>query len=93
MYDNTDNNGTVRCSFCGKTQEEVKKLLLVRVSIFVRMYDLCKEIIDEEFYDEAVRELTDVPKPQEVNVLNEYVIGQNVQNAHFLLLFTITINV
>ena len=39
--------------------------------------DLCKEIIDEEFYDEAVRELTDVPKPQEIlNVLNEYVIGQ-----------------
>ena len=37
----------------------------------------CKEIIDEEFYDEAVRELTDVPKPQEIlNVLNEYVIGQ-----------------
>lgn len=40
--------------------------------------DLCKEIIDEEFYDEAVRELTDVPKPQEIlDVLNEYVIGQD----------------
>lgn len=56
--------------------------------------DLCKEIIDEEFYDEAVRELTDVPKPQEIlNVLNEYVIGQERANAHFLLLLTITINV
>ncbi|EGO8156185.1 ATP-dependent Clp protease ATP-binding subunit ClpX [Enterococcus faecalis] len=78
MYDNTDNNGTVRCSFCGKTQEEVKKIVAgPGVYICNECIDLCKEIIDEEFYDEAVRELTDVPKPQEIlNVLNEYVIGQ-----------------
>lgn len=78
MYENTDNNGTVRCSFCGKTQEEVKKIVAgPGVYICNECIDLCKEIIDEEFYDEAVRELTDVPKPQEIlNVLNEYVIGQ-----------------
>ncbi len=78
MYDNTDNNGIVRCSFCGKTQEEVKKIVAgPGVYICNECIDLCKEIIDEEFYDEAVRELTDVPKPQEIlNVLNEYVIGQ-----------------
>lgn len=80
MYDNTNsNNGTVRCSFCGKTQEEVKKIVAgPGVYICNECIDLCKEIIDEEFYDEAVRELTDVPKPQEIlDVLNEYVIGQD----------------
>ncbi|MBP2100708.1 ATP-dependent Clp protease ATP-binding subunit ClpX [Enterococcus rivorum] len=79
MYDNTNNNGTVRCSFCGKTQEEVKKIVAgPGVYICNECIDLCKEIIDEEFYDEAVREFTDVPKPQEIlDVLNEYVIGQD----------------
>ncbi len=53
MYDNTDNNGTVRCSFCGKTQEEVKKIVAgPGVYICNECIDLCKEIIDEEFYDE-----------------------------------------
>ncbi|MGX7149488.1 ATP-dependent Clp protease ATP-binding subunit ClpX [Enterococcus ureasiticus] len=80
MYDNTNsNNGAVRCSFCGKTQEEVKKIVAgPGVYICNECIDLCKEIIDEEFYDEAVRELTDVPKPQEIlEALNEYVIGQD----------------
>lgn len=79
MYDNTTNNDAVRCSFCGKTQEEVKKIVAgPGVYICNECIDLCKEIIDEEFYDEAVRELTDVPKPQEIlDVLNEYVIGQD----------------
>lgn len=78
MYDNTNNNGPVRCSFCGKTQEEVKKIVAgPGVYICNECIDLCKEIIDEEFYDEAVRELTDVPKPQEIlDVLDQYVIGQ-----------------
>lgn len=79
MYDNTNTNDAVRCSFCGKTQEEVKKIVAgPGVYICNECIDLCKEIIDEEFYDEAVRELTDVPKPQEIlDVLNEYVIGQD----------------
>lgn len=80
MYDNTNGkNDNVRCSFCGKTQEEVKKIVAgPGVYICNECIDLCKEIIDEEFYDEAVRELTDVPKPQEIlDVLNEYVIGQD----------------
>lgn len=79
MYDNTNtNNNEVRCSFCGKTQEEVKKIVAgPGVYICNECIDLCKEIIDEEFYEEVVRELTDVPKPQEIlDVLNEYVIGQ-----------------
>ncbi|MDN6778058.1 MAG: ATP-dependent Clp protease ATP-binding subunit ClpX, partial [Enterococcus sp.] len=40
--------------------------------------DLCKEIIDEEFHEEAIREFIDVPKPKELlDVLNQYVIGQD----------------
>ncbi|MFV0561006.1 MAG: ATP-dependent Clp protease ATP-binding subunit ClpX [Enterococcus sp.] len=79
MYDNTNGNETVRCSFCGKTQEEVKKIVAgPGVYICNECIDLCKEIIDEEFYEEAVREFTEVPKPQEIlDVLNDYVIGQD----------------
>ena len=79
MYDNTDNNGTVRCSFCGKSQEEVRKIVAgPGVYICNECIDLCKEIIDEEFLDEDVREFIDVPKPKEIlAILNEYVIGQD----------------
>jgi ATP-dependent Clp protease ATP-binding subunit ClpX len=78
MNENTNGIDTVRCSFCGKTQEEVKKIVAgPGVYICNECIDLCKEIIDEEFYDEAVREMLEVPKPREIlNVLNEYVIGQ-----------------
>lgn len=79
MYDNPSGNETVRCSFCGKTQEEVKKIVAgPGVYICNECIDLCKEIIDEEFYEEAVREFTEVPKPAEIlDVLNSYVIGQD----------------
>ncbi|MHC5249664.1 ATP-dependent Clp protease ATP-binding subunit ClpX [Enterococcus sp. LJL90] len=78
MYDNTDSTDTVRCSFCGKTQEEVRKIVAgPGVYICNECIELCKEIIDEEFYDEAIRDVLDVPKPREIlNVLDEYVIGQ-----------------
>ncbi len=79
MYDNPSSNETVRCSVCGKTQEEVKKIVAgPGVYICNECIDLCKEIIDEEFYEEAVREFTEVPKPLEIlEVLNNYVIGQD----------------
>lgn len=79
MYDNTNGNDAVRCSFCGKAQEEVKKIVAgPGVYICNECIDLCKEIIDEEFYDEAVREFLDVPNPREIlEILNEYVIGQD----------------
>ncbi|HGF8060656.1 TPA: ATP-dependent Clp protease ATP-binding subunit ClpX [Enterococcus faecium] len=79
MYDNPSSNETVRCSFCGKTQEEVKKIVAgPGVYICNECIDLCKEIIDEEFYEEAVREFTEVPKPLEIlEVLNNYVIRQD----------------
>ncbi|WP_303753977.1 ATP-dependent Clp protease ATP-binding subunit ClpX [Enterococcus sp. S86.2] len=79
MYDNTSGNETVRCSFCGKSQEEVRKIVAgPGVYICNECIDLCKEIIDEEFMDEEVREFIDVPKPKEIlAILNEYVIGQD----------------
>ncbi|MGM0212991.1 ATP-dependent Clp protease ATP-binding subunit ClpX [Enterococcus sp. AZ109] len=79
MYESTGAGETVRCSFCGKTQEEVKKIVAgPGVYICNECIDLCKEIIDEEFHEEAIREFIDVPKPKEIlDVLNEYVIGQD----------------
>ncbi|WP_270268015.1 ATP-dependent Clp protease ATP-binding subunit ClpX [Enterococcus avium] len=79
MYESTGAGETVRCSFCGKTQEEVKKVVAgPGVYICNECIDLCKEIIDEEFHEEAIREFIDVPKPKELlNVLNQYVIGQD----------------
>ncbi|MGO2083390.1 ATP-dependent Clp protease ATP-binding subunit ClpX [Vagococcus sp.] len=78
MYDNTGENKDVRCSFCGKSQDEVKKLVAgPGVYICNECIDLCKEIIDEEIQDEMATDLINILKPQEIlEVLNEYVIGQ-----------------
>jgi len=78
MYDNTGENNDVRCSFCGKSQDEVKKLVAgPGVYICNECIDLCKEIIDEEMQEEIVSDLINVLKPKEIlEVLNEYVIGQ-----------------
>ncbi|AYW45104.1 ATP-dependent Clp protease ATP-binding subunit ClpX [Tetragenococcus koreensis] len=79
MYDNTNTNQPVRCSFCGKTQEEVRKIVAgPGVYICDECINLCKDIIDEEFYEDADHELTEVPTPQEIlDALNEYVVGQD----------------
>jgi ATP-dependent Clp protease ATP-binding subunit ClpX len=79
MYDDMTGDVTVRCSFCGKSQDEVRKIIAgPGVYICNECVDLCKEIMDEEYADEIIRELTDVPKPAELlHILNEYVIGQD----------------
>lgn len=79
MSDNQHSHDTVRCSFCGKSQAEVRKIVAgPGVYICNECVELCKDIIDEDFYEEVVREFTDVPKPKEIlEVLNEYVIGQD----------------
>ncbi|MBZ5943161.1 AAA family ATPase, partial [Weissella cibaria] len=72
-------NEPVTCSFCGKTQDQVKKIIAgPDVYICNECVDLCKEIIDEELASEnAPTEITDVPTPAEiVDYLNQYVIGQ-----------------
>lgn len=78
MLDNTDNTGTITCSFCGKTQDQVKKIVAgPGVYICNECIDLCKEIIDEDVSRESAEEFSDIPTPAEiVNKLNEYVIGQ-----------------
>ncbi len=79
VYENTKGNDPVSCSFCGKAQNEVRKIVAgPGVYICDECIELCKEIIDEEFYEEAVFEFMDVPKPKELlDILNQYVIGQD----------------
>lgn len=68
----------VYCSFCGKNQEEVQKIIAGNnVFICNECVELAQEIIREEMAEEVLSELSDVPKPQELlNILNHYVIGQ-----------------
>jgi ATP-dependent Clp protease ATP-binding subunit ClpX len=74
----TDSNEQLLCSFCGKSQRQVKKLIAgPGVYICDECIDLCNEIIDEELTVEPSFELESLPKPQEIDeILNEYVVGQ-----------------
>ena len=74
----TDSNEQLLCSFCGKSQRQVKKLIAgPGVYICDECIDLCNEIIDEELTTPASFELDNLPKPKEINsVLQEYVVGQ-----------------
>jgi ATP-dependent Clp protease ATP-binding subunit ClpX len=75
----TDSNEQLLCSFCGKSQRQVKKLIAgPGVYICDECIDLCNEIIDEELTDAPRFELESLPKPLEINeILNEYVVGQD----------------
>ncbi len=71
----------LKCSFCGKSQKQVKKLIAgPGVYICDECIDLCNEIIEEEFSEAAdVGLLDDLPKPREIcSFLDSYVIGQDV---------------
>jgi ATP-dependent Clp protease ATP-binding subunit ClpX len=74
----TDSNEQLLCSFCGKSQRQVKKLIAgPGVYICDECIDLCNEIIDEELTVSPSFELESLPKPFEINeILNEYVVGQ-----------------
>jgi ATP-dependent Clp protease ATP-binding subunit ClpX len=74
----TDSNEQLLCSFCGKSQRQVKKLIAgPGVYICDECIDLCNEIIDEELTPPASFDLGSLPKPKEIySVLNEYVVGQ-----------------
>lgn len=69
----------IYCSFCGKNQEEVKKIIAGNnVFICNECVELAQEIIREELAEEVLTELADTPKPQELlDILNNYVIGQD----------------
>jgi ATP-dependent Clp protease ATP-binding subunit ClpX len=76
----TDSNEQLLCSFCGKSQRQVKKLIAgPGVYICDECIDLCNEIIDEELTPPTSQvELENLPKPQEIHdVLQEYVVGQD----------------
>lgn len=69
----------LKCSFCGKTQEQVKRLVAgPGVYICDECIELCSEIIEEEFDEiKADSELNELPKPKEIKeILDQYVIGQ-----------------
>ena len=75
----TDSNEQLLCSFCGKSQRQVKKLIAgPGVYICDECIDLCNEIIDEELTAPPTFDIENLPKPREIyDVLNEYVIGQD----------------
>ena len=69
---------TLFCSFCGKSQKEVKKLI-AGPTVFVcdECVELCMDIIKEDSKNNKIKVKDDIPKPREINsVLNDYVIGQ-----------------
>ncbi|HCD08103.1 MAG TPA: ATP-dependent Clp protease ATP-binding subunit ClpX [Lactobacillus sp.] len=78
MFDSTENTGTISCSFCGKTQDQVKKIVAgPGVYICNECIDLCKEIIDEELNEATPLDLDNIPTPVEIKkILDDYVIGQ-----------------
>ncbi len=80
MFKFTDDKGKLRCSFCGKSQEQVKKLVAgPGVYICEECIDLCNEIIEEELYKptESEFDFQALPKPKEIFAfLHDYVVGQ-----------------
>src|SRR4026207_769785 len=74
----TDGNEQLLCSFCGKSQRQVKKLIAgPGVYICDECIDLCNEIIDEELSTPAELDLGNLPRPQAIYaVLNDYGVGQ-----------------
>ncbi len=78
MFKFSDEKGQLKCSFCGKNQEQVRKLVAgPGVYICDECIELCNEIIEEEIGEDLDFNLVDLPKPAEIyEVLNKYVIGQ-----------------
>ncbi len=75
-----DDNGNLSCSFCGKSQREVRKLIAgPTVYICDECIELCNDIIAEEYgQEDARRETSKVPKPREIRAfLDDYVVGQD----------------
>ncbi len=78
MFKFGEEEGQLKCSFCGKVQDQVRKLVAgPGVYICDECIELCNEIIEEELNEEVDFSLDNVPTPQEINdILCDYVIGQ-----------------
>ena len=74
-----DDRKQLKCSFCSKTQEQVRRLVAgPGVYICDECIELCQEIIEEEFDDATDFDIKDIPKPKEIReILDQYVIGQD----------------
>lgn len=78
MFKFNDGEENLKCSFCGKEQDQVKKLVAGSgVYICNECIELCSEIVEEELKSQEPEQFTDVPTPKEImEQLNDYVIGQ-----------------
>jgi ATP-dependent Clp protease ATP-binding subunit ClpX len=74
-----DGGDLLKCSFCGKSQKQVKKLIAgPGVYICDECIDLCNEIIEEELSESSELKFDELPKPAEIfEFLNQYVVGQD----------------
>ena len=74
----SETKSTLYCSFCGKSQHEVRKLIAgPTVFICNECVELCMEIIREEAQESLIRPEGGIPAPKEIfDILNDYVIGQ-----------------
>ncbi len=75
-----DGGDLLKCSFCGKSQKQVKKLIAgPGVYICDECIDLCNEIIEEELHESSDVQFDELPKPREIcQFLDQYVIGQDI---------------
>ncbi len=80
MFKFNEEKGNLKCSFCGKTQEQVRKLVAgPGVYICDECIELCNEIIEEEIGEDAELGFVELPNPQDIkDVLDQYVIGQEL---------------
>jgi len=78
MFKFNEEKGQLKCSFCGKSQDQVRKLVAgPGVYICDECIELCTEIVEEELGTEDEIEFSEIPKPKEINkTLDDYVIGQ-----------------
>ncbi len=78
MFKFNEEKGQLKCSFCGKLQDQVRKLVAgPGVYICDECIELCTEIVEEELGNDEELDLKDVPKPKEIRaILDQYVIGQ-----------------
>ena len=75
-----DGGELLKCSFCGKSQKQVKKLIAgPGVYICDECIDLCNEIIEEELSETSELQFDELPKPREIfEFLNDYIVGQDL---------------